>query len=52
MDRLIKDIIFIPFKKALNANKLIYIFLQNIFSEHILPEELVIERDKLFISKF
>ena len=41
VDRLIKDIIFILFKEALNADKLAYIFLRNIITEHILPEELI-----------
>ena len=41
MDRLIKDIIFIPFKEAATADKLIYIFLRDIFAEHALSEKLI-----------
>ena len=52
VDRLIKDIIFILFKEVATADKLIYIFLWDILAEHTLSEELIIDRDKLFISKF
>ena len=52
VDRLTKDIIFILFKEAATADKLVYIFLRDILAEHTLPEELITDRDKLFISKF
>ena len=52
VDRLIKDIIFILFKKIFSADKLTYIFLRNIIVEYTLLKELIINRDKLFISKF
>ena len=43
MDRLTKDIIFILFKKAATADKLTCVFLQDILTEHALPEELIID---------
>ena len=43
MDRLTKDIIFILFKEAAIANKLTYIFLQNILAEHALPDKLIMD---------
>ena len=41
MDKLTKDIIFILFKEAATADKLVYIFLRDILTEHTLPEELI-----------
>ena len=52
VDRLIKDIIFILFKEAATINKLVYIFLRDILAEYMLLDKLIIDRDKLFISKF
>ena len=43
VDRLIKDIIFILFKEIATADKLAYIFLQDILTKHALPEELIID---------
>ena len=41
VDRLTKDIIFIPFKEIATADELAYIFLYNILAEHALLEELI-----------
>ena len=43
VDRLIKDIIFILFKRAATADKLAYIFLRDILAEHALPDKLIID---------
>ena len=43
VDRLIKDIIFILFKEAATANKLIYIFLWDILAEHALLDKLIMD---------
>ena len=52
VDRLIKNIMFILFKEVAITDELAYIFLRDILAEYILPEELIINQDKLFISKF
>ena len=52
MDRLTKDIIFILFKEAATTNKLAYVFLRDILTKYALPEELITDQDKLFMSKF
>ena len=41
VDRLIKNIIFIPFKESVNADKLVYIFLRSIVLEYTLPNKLI-----------
>ena len=43
VDRLTKDIIFISFKEATIANKLIYIFLRDILAEHALLDKLIMD---------
>ena len=43
VDRLIKDVIFILFKEAATANKLIYIFLWDILAEHALLDKLIMD---------
>ena len=52
VDRLTKDVIFIPFKEIATADELAYIFLQDILAEHTLPDKLIMNQDKLFVSKF
>ena len=52
MDRLTKDIYFIPFIEYATVDNLVYKFLKQIISEYSLPEELISNQDKLFISKF
>ena len=52
VNKLIKNIIFNLFKEASNADRFIYIFLWNVITEHTLLKKLVIDRNKLFISKF
>jgi antitoxin component of RelBE/YafQ-DinJ toxin-antitoxin module len=51
-DRLIKYAYFIFYKKGLTAEELIYTFNRNIIANHEIPEEIINNRDKLFISNF
>jgi hypothetical protein len=51
-DRLTKYGYFIPYKESSDAPELAYAFLRIILSQHGLPEEIISDRDKLFISKF
>ena len=44
--------IFIPFKKGLDTKQLIYIFHNEVISRHNIPEELILDRDKLITLKF
>jgi len=43
---------FISFKKTATAPVLVYIILQELISNHRLSKEFIIDRDKLFTSKF
>jgi len=52
VNRLIKYILFILFKEIITASVLIYIILQELISNHELLKEFIIDRDKLFTSKF
>jgi hypothetical protein len=51
-DRLIKYAYFIPYKEGLTAEELAYIFNRNIIANYRIPEEIISNRDKLFISNF
>jgi hypothetical protein len=51
-DRLIKYAYFIPYKEDLTAEELVYTFNKNIIANHEIPEEIINNRDKLFISNF
>jgi len=52
VDRLTKYTMFIPFKETATAPVLTYTILQELVSNHGLPKEFIIDRDKLFTSKF
>ena len=52
INRLTKWGTFIPYKESSTAENLAYIFLQWIVAEHRLPQELILDRDKLFTFKF
>ena len=43
VDKLTKDVIFISFKETAIADKLAYIFLQDILAEHALLDKLIID---------
>jgi antitoxin component of RelBE/YafQ-DinJ toxin-antitoxin module len=51
-DRLIKYAYFIFYKKGLTVEELIYTFNKNIIANYRIPEEIINNKDKLFISKF
>ncbi len=51
-DRLIKYEYFLSYKKATFAKDLIYTFLRMIVANHELSDEIILNRDKLFTSKF
>jgi len=52
VDRLTKYTMFISFKKTTTASVLMYIILQELVNNHRLSKEFIINRDKLFTSKF
>ena len=43
---------FIPYKELSIVENLVYVFLRWIVAEHILPQELVLDTDKVFTSRF
>jgi hypothetical protein len=51
-NRLIKYAYFIPYKEDLMVKELAYIFNRNIITNHEISEEIISNRDKLFISNF
>ena len=52
VDRLIKYNYFLSYKKASTAEDLVYTFLKTIIANHELSDEIISDKDKLFISKF
>jgi hypothetical protein len=52
MERLTKYMILIPYQELSTAEQLAYAFLFYVVANHGIPEEIVSDRDKLFISKF
>ncbi len=52
VDRLTKYTMFISFKKTTTASVLMYIILQELINNHRLSKEFIIDRNKLFTSKF
>ena len=50
-DRLTKYGYFIPYKESSNTEDLVYAFLRIVVANHELLEEVISDRDKLFISK-
>jgi hypothetical protein len=52
IDRLTKYAHFISYKKDLTAEELVYIFNRNVITNYGIPEEIINNRDKLFILKF
>jgi hypothetical protein len=51
-DRLTKYAYFISYKEGLTVEELIYTFNRNIITNYGIPEEIISNRDKLFISNF
>jgi len=52
VDRLTKYTMFISFKKTTTASVLMYIILQELINNHELSKKFIINRNKLFTSKF
>jgi len=52
VDRLTKYTMFIPFKETATASVLTYTILQELINNHELSKKFIINRDKLFTSKF
>jgi len=52
VNRLIKYMMFISFRETATASVLMYIILQELISNHRLSKKFIINRDKLFTSKF
>ena len=52
VNRLIKYTMFISFKKTVTTSVLTYIILQELISNYELLKKFIIDRDKLFMSKF
>ena len=50
--RLIRYSIFIPYKEASTIKDLIYAINKTVIANYSLPKEWIIDRDKLFMSKF
>jgi hypothetical protein len=51
-NRLTKFGYFLPYREASTAKKLVYIFLRRIVANHGLLKKIILDRNKLFISKF
>jgi antitoxin component of RelBE/YafQ-DinJ toxin-antitoxin module len=51
-DRLIKYAYFIFYKKGLTVEELVYTFNRNIIANYGIPEEIISNRNKLFILNF
>jgi hypothetical protein len=51
-DRLTKYAYFIPYKEGSTAEELVYTFNRNIITNYGISEEIINNRDKLFISNF
>ena len=51
-DRLTKFSYFLPYRESSTAKELAYIFLRRIVANHGLPRKIILDRNKLFTSKF
>ncbi len=52
VNRLMKYMMFISFRETVTASVLMYIILWELISNHELSKKFIINRDKLFMSKF
>ena len=43
---------FIPYRKVINAKEFISLFYKIVINRYKIPVEIILDRDKLFISKF
>jgi hypothetical protein len=51
-DRFTKFGRFIPYCETWTASDLVHVFIKHVVANHGMPEQLVSDRDKLFISNF
>ena len=52
IDRFTKYIRFILFKTIIIVEQLAFLLLRTVFCKNGIPEKLILDRDKLFVSKF
>ena len=52
IDKKEKIVYFILYKEVINAEEFISIFHRIVTSRHRIPAEIILDQDKLFISKF
>ena len=52
VNQLTKKVRFLPYKEASDVKELTYTFLQNVTALQELSEEIIFNRDKLFILRF
>ena len=52
VNQLIKEVWFILYKKVLNIEELMYMFLRNVTALQDLSDKIISDRDKLFMSNF
>ena len=52
VNQLIKEVQFISYKKVSNAEELAYTFLRNVTALQDLSDEIISDRDKLFMLNF
>jgi hypothetical protein len=52
IDRLIKFLIYLPYREAINTEVIAYIFYNKVVRERGLPKEILSDRGLIFTSKF
>ena len=52
VDRKGKIVHFIPYREAINAKEFVSLFYRTVITQYRIPVEIILDRDKLFISKF
>ena len=52
VDRLTKEVEFVPYKETYGAEELAFVTLERIVARHGLPKEFITDRGSVFTSKF
>ena len=52
VDGLIKYAKFILCYTSIDVTQLVYVWIREIYADHGIPEKIILDRDKLFITKF
>ncbi len=52
VDKLIKYIILIPYKETYKAYQLGFVLLDRLIRDHGIPESIILDRDRLFTSRY